>query len=116
MEPLNPVSVEQMLRETIERISRGIGVVSKRHRERDAAKREFDRAYAVEFLDASGSVEERKQKALLATLGERESFELADEVHREADKLLRALDSELSALQTISAMIRDAYRSAGVGE
>lgn len=114
--PLNPVEVEQHLRGLTTRIAKGITVASNAYKAQAAAKRDFDRAYAAAYLGAEGPVEDRKQKAVQETMLERREFEVAEAAYRHADRLLKALDSELRSTQSISALVRGAYGVAGRGE
>lgn len=116
MEPLNPVEVETRIRELAGRIAKGVRIVSDRQREYDTAERAFRRAFAVAFTGGEGSVEDRKQAATLATMGECEARDVAKASLDYAKDLNRALRDELSSYQTISAMVRAMYSVAGRGE
>ncbi|MGZ7496113.1 hypothetical protein ACXM2N_03330 [Corynebacterium sp. ZY180755] len=114
--PLNPVEVEASIRELTNRIAKGISVVSKRYGEFLEADRHFDREYATAFLTAEGSIKDREMAAKLESMPAREERDLADQAYKHADRLRRALELELSAMQSISASIRQAYGVAGRGE
>ena len=116
MEPLNPVQVETSMRELTGRISKGIQVFTQRYRDFLDADREYDRAYAHAYLKAEGSIKDKEKKATLNTIEEREARDVADIAHKQSDKLLRALDSELRAWQSIGASVRQQYAVAGRGE
>lgn len=116
MQPLNPVQIEQHILELTNRISKGIRVFSDRYAAFLEADREFDRAYAHAYLSAEGSIKDKEKKATLETIEEREARDVADIAYRQSDKLLRALDSELRAWQTLGASVRQQYAVAGRGE
>lgn len=116
MEPLNPVQIEQNIRELVNRIANGIQIYTERYRQQLEAGREFDRAFAHAYLKAEGSVKDRERVADLETIDLRADKEEAEVLYRQADKLLKALDSELRGYQTISASVRQMYAVAGRGE
>ena len=116
MTPLNPVQIVQHILELTNRISKGIRVYSERYADFLEKDREFDRAYAHAYLKAEGSIKDKEKKATLKTIEEREARDVADIAHRQSDKLLRALDSELRAWQSIGASVRQMYANAGRGE
>ena len=116
MQPLNPVQIEQHILELTNRISKGIRVYSERYADFLEKDREFDRAYAHAYLKAEGSIKDKEKKAALKTIEEREARDVADIAYKQSDKLLRALDSELRAWQSIGASVRQQYAVAGRGE
>lgn len=115
-EPLNPVSVEQAIRELSNRISNGVRIVSDRYGDFLTADRDYDQAFARAYMAADGAAHERKYVAELATRRERERRDAADVLFRYADRNARALENELRALQSIGASIRAMYSAPqGVG-
>ena len=115
MEPLNPVQIERDLRETNQRIYKGVEIVSKRYAEFLKAKSEYEDAQAYAFLAAEGSIKDKDAQATIATKKSRDARDVADAAYRRAKDLLRAVEGEQSALQTISAGIRQAYAGAHHG-
>lgn len=115
-EPLNPVQVEEHIRELVNRIAKGIQVCSKRYAEFLDADRAFDREYAQAYLAADGSIKDKEQTARLETMPAREERDIADAAYRHADRLSKALDSELRAFQSLGASVRQMYANAGRGE
>ncbi len=115
-QPLNPVEIEQTIRELVNRIAKGIQVCSERYRAFLDADRAFDRAYAQAYLEANGSIEDKKQQARLATDEARGQRDVADAAYRHADRLAKALELELRAWQSIGASVRSMYAVAGRGE
>ncbi|WP_151530558.1 MULTISPECIES: hypothetical protein [Corynebacterium] len=116
MDPLSPVQIETHIRELVNRIAKGIGVFSRAYGDFMEKDREFDRVRAAAYLAAEGSVEDRKQRAVLDTEKERAERDVAEQAYRHADRLLKALELELRAYQSIGASVRAAYGVAGRGE
>lgn len=116
MEPLNPVTVERHVLELTNRISKGIRVFSDRYADFLEKDREFDKAYARAYLEAEGSIKDKEKTAVLETFEARTLRDVAEVAYKSADKLLKALDSELRAWQSIGASVRQQYAVAGRGE
>lgn len=113
---LNPVSIEQAIREVSNRIANGVRVVSDRYAEWLEAVRAYDQAFARAYMAADGPAHERKYAAELATLAERERRDATDVLYRYADRQARALESELRAMQSVGASVRAMYGTTqGVG-
>ena len=106
---LNPVEVEQRILELSNRIAKGVAVVTDALKARDESARNFDKEYAAAFLGAEGAVKEREMPA-------REEKELAEAAYRYSDRLAKALELELRALQSVGASVRAMYSVAGRGE
>lgn len=113
---LNPVSVEQGIREVAERIARGVRVVSDRYAAFLDAERGYEQAFARAYMAHDGPAHERKYAAELATASERQGRDRADVAYRYADRQAKALESELRALQSVGVSIRSMYGAAGRGE
>lgn len=116
MEPLNPVSIESAIRDISDRIAKGVPITSKRYREFLDADREFDRAYAAAYLNAEGSIKDKEMTARINTMGQREARDIAEVAYKHADRLARALEGELRAMQSVGASIRAMYSVAGRGD
>ena len=115
-EVLNPVDIEHRIREVANRISAGVKVVSDRYAAYLAAEHEYDQAFAAAYLNHDGPAHERKYVAELGTVNERKARDVADAAFRYADRTAKALESELRALQSVGASIRQVYGVAGRGE
>jgi hypothetical protein len=113
---LNPVEVEQAIREAANTVSEGVAVVSQRLQAYRDAQRKFDLAWARAYMSASGPVEERKQTSVLNTENEQEILDAAEVAYRFAERRAKAAESVLSAYQTISRSVNQMYSSAGTGE
>lgn len=59
---------------------------------------------------------DRESFAILHSMDEREARDVAEIAYRHADKIHKALDSELRAWQSIGASVRQQYAVAGRGE
>lgn len=116
MSVLNPVQIETGIREVADRIARGVAVVSDRYAAFLTAERAYDQAFARAYMAHQGPAHERKYGAELATEQEREARDVADVAFRYADRTARALESELRALQSVGASVRQMYGVAGRGE
>ena len=114
--PLNPVSVENGIRGTSERISKGVLIASRRYGEFLKAVNAYERAFAREYMAYDGAAHAKKYAALLATTELKDALDVADVAYREADRQARALDSELRAWQSVGASVRSMYGVAGRGE
>ena len=113
---LNPVQIEAMIRDISERIAKGVPITSRRYKAFLEADREFDRAFAAAYLAAEGSIKDREMQARLDTLEAREKRDLAEVAYKHADRLAKALEGELRAMQSVGASVRAMYGVAGRGE
>ena len=113
---LNPVQVEQSIREIANRIAGSVKVCSDRYREFMRADLEYDHAFAVAYMAHEGPAHEKKYAAEIATRSERELRDAADVLYRHAERLSRALSDELRAMQSVGASVRGMYSVAGRGE
>ncbi|CAM3288552.1 hypothetical protein [Stackebrandtia soli] len=115
-EPMNPVAIEESIRNVSGRIAAGVTVCSDAYKAYLTADRAYDLAYARAYLDADGPAHERRYSAEVATTEDRTARDVADVAYRHADRLARALESELRALQSVGASVRAMYSVAGRGE
>lgn len=113
---LNPVQIEQEIRETADRIYNGVKVCSDRYAAFLAAEDAYDRAYAKAYMEHEGPAHEKKYVAILATTSEKDARNVADVAYRHADRKARALDSVLRAWQSVGASVRSMFGVAGRGE
>jgi hypothetical protein len=112
---LNPVDIENAIRQCSDRIARGVSVCDERYRAFLKAEHAFDVAYAHAFLSYDGPANRAKYEAVLATQVEREARDNADAAYKYADRQARALESELRAWQSRNASVRSMYAVAGTG-
>lgn len=113
---LTPVMLERHILGLSNRIAKSAGECNTRYRAFLDADREYDRAYAQAFMDHEGAQGEKRYAAELATTDERAARDVADAAHRYADRLSKALQSELLAYQSLNKSIIAQYQVAGVGE
>lgn len=116
MHPVNPVEVEHQILDLSNRIAKGVGVYSQRLQRFKEADLAFDRAYAEAYLSGEGSIKDREQQAVLATVEERQERDVAEVAMKHADRLAKALEGQLRAMQSIGASVRAMYGVAGRGE
>jgi hypothetical protein len=112
----SPAKVEAAIHECSERIAKGVLKVDKAYRLFLEADRKYDLAVAQARLDADGSIQDRKDKAEIATQEQREARDEADAAYRLMDRNMKAIQSELDALRSIGTSVRQAYAVAGRGE
>ena len=115
-EVLNPVSIEQSIRNCANRIANGVKVCSDTYKVFPKADHDYDLAFAHAYMRAEGPAHERKYAAEVATEKERTARDAADVAYRYADRTAKAIESELRALQSVGASVRQAYSVAGRGE
>lgn len=117
LDVLNPVDVERKIREISDRIANSAEVCNARYKAYLTAERAYDQAYAHAYLDSSDApAHTRKYEAEVATAKERETRDVADAAYKYADRLAKALESELRAYQSVGASVRQMYAVAGTGE
>lgn len=74
------------------------------------------KAYAVAYIEGHGSVEDRKQAAVLAVEAERKAAEAADQVHRAARERIRVLRDRLEIGRSMNAARRAEFAAEPVGQ
>ncbi len=113
---LNPVEIETRIRDIAERIAKSAGVCNDRYKAFLSADHAYDVAYAKAFLEHDGPQTEKRYAAEVDTADERRARDVADAAYRYADRLSKALESELRAYQSVGASVRQMYAVAGRGE
>ncbi|MCP1414368.1 hypothetical protein [Paenarthrobacter sp. A20] len=113
---LNPVNIEQRIRDISNRIANSASVCNERYIAFLTADREYDQAFAGAYMAHEGAAHEKKYAAELATLPQREARDVTDAAYKYADRLAKALESELRAYQSIGASVRAMFGVAGRGE
>lgn len=115
--PLNPVEAEQHLWRFGQDIARGVRIVSDAEEAFTTADREYDRAKARAQLAADGkTVADREAQVELATVEERDAKDVAWVAYQHAKRTMKAIESQLTAVQSIAADLRQQYSVAGVRE
>jgi len=100
-EPLNPVEVETQIRSLANRLAAGIPIVAKALGEYKTALRTYELEEAKAYMRHSGPAHEKKFAAVIAAVGFREASDDAEVIWRHADRTARAVESELSAFQSL---------------
>lgn len=108
-EPLNPVQIESTLLRLIERAEKGAIVCAEREQAYYDAQREYEISLEREFLSSDGPIREREAKAKVATEELRAVAEVAKAAHRQSERLHRSVSAAISAYQTISGFVKQAY-------
>lgn len=80
------------------------------------AKQAFEVAYARAFLNAEGSVDQRKHEATIRTQAERLEYEISFQKHRAVKERINTIRAQLSIGQTLSAAIRSQFVAESVGQ
>lgn len=114
--PVNPVDVETAIRETSDRIARGVRVCTERYKAYLDAKSAHDKAFARAFMDHDGPQTEKRHVAVLATETEREARDVANAAYKYAMWQAEALSEELRAWQSVNKTVALMYGAAGTGE
>lgn len=73
-------------------------------------------AFARSFLSVEGSMDHRKQVAILACADEKLAMELAEAQVRAVKERINTLRSQISIGQSLSAAIRQQFSAEGVGQ
>lgn len=100
-EVLNPAQVEQHIQELTNRLAKGIPVVNDALTRYKTALRDFEVEEAKAYMRHSGPAHEKRFAAVIATEGFRKAADDAEVVWRYADRTARAVESELSAYQSL---------------
>ncbi|MGY2747250.1 hypothetical protein [Arthrobacter sp. UYCu723] len=116
MDTLNPVAIEQRIRDISNRIALSAGVCNDRYVAVLQTDHTYEQAFAAAYMSHEGPAHEKKYAAELATAAERTARDIADAAYRYADRLAKALESELRAYQSIGASVRAMFNVAGRGE
>ncbi len=80
------------------------------------AKGKYEVAFARSFLSAEGSMDQRKQIAILACADEKLAMEIAEAQVRAVKEKINTLRSQISIGQSLSAAIRQQFSAEGVGQ
>lgn len=112
-EPVNPVAVENAIRDIANEIALGVQTVSAALAAFRAAERAYDLAFAREYMDFSGPAHMRKYAAEIETTDLREKRDIAEAAWRLADRRARSQELELSAYQSINRSVTQMYGAAG---
>ncbi|MGQ4544567.1 hypothetical protein ACUH96_00770 [Dermabacteraceae bacterium P13077] len=104
------------LSETSRELDEASRYVAKVDREAVAAAHDYRLAYARAFLEATGSVEERKQKAVLESETQRFAMEVADQQVRAVRDRIRVMRDRLEVGRSLNAAVRSQFAAEPVGQ
>ena len=113
MEPLNPVSLEQEITNALNSVSKSIPEVSQAYDQHKTTELQFKRDYALAFQKAAGSIEDRKQQAVIETYDSALQAQVAEVKYKRLLDYQRAYRDKLSAFQTLAKSVVAAYNVAG---
>ncbi|MCY4726732.1 hypothetical protein NYO98_10620 [Nocardioides sp. STR2] len=113
---LNPVDIETRIRDIAERIANSAGVCNDRYKAFMQADHAYDLAHARAWLNAEGTVKDKEATVEIETEDERQARDVAEVAYKYADRLAKALESELRAYQSVGASVRQMFAVAGRGE
>jgi hypothetical protein len=80
------------------------------------AKATYEVAFAKSFLSAEGSMDQRKQIAIMACADEKFNMEIAEAQVRAIKERINTLRSQISIGQSLSAAIRQQFSSEAIGQ
>lgn len=111
--PLNPVQIESEIRKATTNIAQCIEPASEAYSEWQLAELEFKKVFAEYFVSESGSVEDRKQKAVLKSYDAATAARVAEAKYKRIVDYQRSFRDKLSALQSVQKSVNAAYQMAG---
>lgn len=109
MTVLNPVEMAEAIREIMTEKSRLAVALTKADAEYTAAKRDYEYARALAYQKAEGTVKDRDMEVDRVTIEARTRCDDAGIAYRYANTRLRDKRDDLSAMQTLSKDVRQAY-------
>ena len=80
------------------------------------AKGSYEVAYAMSFLESNGSMDVRRQEAILACADLRLTMEIGEAQVRAIKERINTLRSQISIGQSLSAALRQQFSAEGVGQ
>ena len=111
-----PIDVIRELSSLRAQAEKGVSVLAEAETKQVRLALDAERAEALAFLEAQGTVADRQAVAKLASTDAREAAELAKvEVNRVKTKLKQLTEAQM-AVQTSARMVELQWKTAGVGE
>lgn len=80
------------------------------------AKSDYEVTFAKSFLSVEGSMDQRKQTAILASADQKLHMEIAEAQVRAIKERINTLRSQISIGQSLSAAIRQQFSAEGTGQ
>lgn len=114
-DPVNPVLVENAIRDLVNEIARAVRAISNAEAKARDASRRLDLALAKAYLRHEGPAHEKRYAATLATERERIEYDAADLAYRDAERHQKAREAQLRGWQSLGASVREMYAAAGHG-
>ncbi|PVB19774.1 hypothetical protein D2E83_11445 [Mycobacteroides abscessus] len=108
-----PVGIERVIRDTAARLEKSAHIMYDLQRAAQEADLAFDKAFALAANEATGSQEQRKRDALIATEALRDARDIAEAQYQRGKALARALEHKLEAARSAGASVRGAYQNVG---
>lgn len=109
IEPLNPVMVEEAIRDSLRTVEEGIVECSVRLDAYRKAEAAYDLAYAHAYDAYPGPAHGKRYGAEISTSTERAIRDSAEVAWRYAERRMRIAELTLSAFQTLSKSVTAAY-------
>ncbi|WP_182349494.1 hypothetical protein [Tomitella gaofuii] len=109
MTVLNPVQMAEAIQEIMTEKSRLAVALTQADAEYTTAKRDYEYARALAYRDADGTVKDRDMEVDRETIDARKRCDDAGIAFRYANTRLRDKRDDLSAMQTLSKDVRQAY-------
>lgn len=113
MQPLNPVEIEQAIRDAVTTVEQGIDACTVRLSKYKQADAAYDLAFAQAYMEYAGAAHAKKYAAEIATGAERQARDEAEVAWRYAERRMKSAELTLSAYQTLAKSITAAYGAAG---
>lgn len=114
--PDTPPSIDNAIYTTRENIRKGIGIVDARRKAWMQAKKDLAEAKARAYLESEGTIPERNAQVTIATTAEAEAVDVAKAAYDYAKDIQKSLSKDLDAYRSISASVRETYRTTGWGD
>lgn len=113
--PINSNQVAQQLLDLARQLDAAVKELSRVDEQSVAARRDFEVAFAHAFITAEGSMDMKKQRAVLATADKKYAAELADQRVRSQREAIRAIGTRIEVGRSYGAAIRSEVGLAGMG-
>lgn len=110
---LTPVEADRLIIRTVNEIARGIEQSRALQQAFLDTERIHDYEYALAFGRLTGPQGDKRYLAEVSTTKFRQDRDIAEVAWRHMERKLRSLQSELDALRTLGANLREAFRTGG---
>lgn len=110
-----PFDIEREMINLNRRIDSAPQVIKEHHNKLREARAQFKHFYALAYASAEGSVEDRKQSAILACEKQQLELDVAEVEYRYVVDTMEALKTKLRALQSVSSLMKAQMFTPGGG-